>query len=578
MSQENIKEIRIQAKVDSVAGWQNYNPVLLDREIGYERETGKYKIGNGISAWNDLKYAGTSVAESALMADYATSAGSAEYANMADNATHAETANQANSADNATYATSASSAEYAISAKQAEQANIANLANDANKLSSEKKIEVNLEQINSNLNPENIQNFDGSKDIVIGVSGTLPVEAGGTGVNNYAELRSKLKPEMATDFATTGGGRFYYVGRQPIPDSEKAFIKPESDPGIYLGQLSDAFGGWYITILFGDNQIIIRKYTIDKIYQDIIKDVSINQYGIMKKCIMDTENGHIFACFYDEVSYPDGIILQFQFEGSEINSSFEKEADIPLPNAIWYDSDWVYPYQRNFSSLCAYNKELYLITNTGRYDGTYNSQSYLRLSKITREGDIVLGPHKSGDIGSLYTNGFDLYWNYQYQDNDKSSSQTYKSILKYPQGDLNAETIIWQNYDDSDYDFTIEYLGKEADKFLIQETSKWTGSRILTYYFVFNNGNQQTISTFYNSFDILYASKNYIVFIMWPTSINLTSGLLTSLSVGLMDFNGTIKFIDSYCNYILSSCRFDEDTNTFYFGTGNGYEFIYTII
>jgi hypothetical protein len=29
---------------------------LLDREIGYERETGKYKIGDGITLWNDLPY------------------------------------------------------------------------------------------------------------------------------------------------------------------------------------------------------------------------------------------------------------------------------------------------------------------------------------------------------------------------------------------------------------------------------------------------------------------------------------------------------------------------------------------
>lgn len=32
------------------------NPVLLKGEIGYEEETGKYKIGDGLSAWNDLDY------------------------------------------------------------------------------------------------------------------------------------------------------------------------------------------------------------------------------------------------------------------------------------------------------------------------------------------------------------------------------------------------------------------------------------------------------------------------------------------------------------------------------------------
>ena len=35
---------------------QAVNPVLLEREIMIETDTGKLKIGNGISAWNDLAY------------------------------------------------------------------------------------------------------------------------------------------------------------------------------------------------------------------------------------------------------------------------------------------------------------------------------------------------------------------------------------------------------------------------------------------------------------------------------------------------------------------------------------------
>ena len=48
------KEIRIQSKVDTKAEWGSSNLVLLDQEVGYERETGKYKIGDGIHGWNDL--------------------------------------------------------------------------------------------------------------------------------------------------------------------------------------------------------------------------------------------------------------------------------------------------------------------------------------------------------------------------------------------------------------------------------------------------------------------------------------------------------------------------------------------
>lgn len=56
MSQDNIKQIRIQSRVDTISGWKEANPVLLNREIGYERETGKYKIGNGNDNWNNLPY------------------------------------------------------------------------------------------------------------------------------------------------------------------------------------------------------------------------------------------------------------------------------------------------------------------------------------------------------------------------------------------------------------------------------------------------------------------------------------------------------------------------------------------
>ena len=58
MSQEQkIQKGRILSRVDTVTGWAEKNPQLLDREIGYERETGKYKIGDGTKNWNQLEYA-----------------------------------------------------------------------------------------------------------------------------------------------------------------------------------------------------------------------------------------------------------------------------------------------------------------------------------------------------------------------------------------------------------------------------------------------------------------------------------------------------------------------------------------
>ena len=50
------KDIRIQQKADLRNEWENNNPVLLDQEIGFERNTGKFKMGDGLTPWNDLPY------------------------------------------------------------------------------------------------------------------------------------------------------------------------------------------------------------------------------------------------------------------------------------------------------------------------------------------------------------------------------------------------------------------------------------------------------------------------------------------------------------------------------------------
>lgn len=49
---------RIQQKQDTAANWKSNNPVLLSGEFGYETDTGKVKIGNGSSHWNDIDYVG----------------------------------------------------------------------------------------------------------------------------------------------------------------------------------------------------------------------------------------------------------------------------------------------------------------------------------------------------------------------------------------------------------------------------------------------------------------------------------------------------------------------------------------
>lgn len=48
--------VNIQLRRDPAATWTTVNPVVAEGEIGYELDTGKIKVGDGINAWNDLPY------------------------------------------------------------------------------------------------------------------------------------------------------------------------------------------------------------------------------------------------------------------------------------------------------------------------------------------------------------------------------------------------------------------------------------------------------------------------------------------------------------------------------------------
>lgn len=54
--------VRIQIRRDPSTLWSMHNPVLAEGEPGFETDTGRFKIGDGVTAWNDLPYAGASPA------------------------------------------------------------------------------------------------------------------------------------------------------------------------------------------------------------------------------------------------------------------------------------------------------------------------------------------------------------------------------------------------------------------------------------------------------------------------------------------------------------------------------------
>lgn len=51
---------QIQLRNDLAANWTSANPTLAAGEVGIEVDTGKFKLGNGITAWTSLAYAGGS--------------------------------------------------------------------------------------------------------------------------------------------------------------------------------------------------------------------------------------------------------------------------------------------------------------------------------------------------------------------------------------------------------------------------------------------------------------------------------------------------------------------------------------
>lgn len=48
--------VRVQFRRDTASAWTTANPILSQGEVGYEYDTAKFKVGNGIQTWNALPY------------------------------------------------------------------------------------------------------------------------------------------------------------------------------------------------------------------------------------------------------------------------------------------------------------------------------------------------------------------------------------------------------------------------------------------------------------------------------------------------------------------------------------------
>ena len=56
----NTLNVRVIIKHGTAANWTKLNPILLAGEMGIvvddTKDNGKYKVGDGVTAWNNLKY------------------------------------------------------------------------------------------------------------------------------------------------------------------------------------------------------------------------------------------------------------------------------------------------------------------------------------------------------------------------------------------------------------------------------------------------------------------------------------------------------------------------------------------
>lgn len=54
-----ILDVKLQCRNDTASNWTSNNPKLLKGEFGYENDTSKLKIGDGVNNWNNLAYLST---------------------------------------------------------------------------------------------------------------------------------------------------------------------------------------------------------------------------------------------------------------------------------------------------------------------------------------------------------------------------------------------------------------------------------------------------------------------------------------------------------------------------------------
>ena len=54
---------QIQIRRDTTANWESVDPTLADGEIGFDVTVNRFKVGDGVKAWTDIEYSGSTGSE-----------------------------------------------------------------------------------------------------------------------------------------------------------------------------------------------------------------------------------------------------------------------------------------------------------------------------------------------------------------------------------------------------------------------------------------------------------------------------------------------------------------------------------
>lgn len=195
---------------DPAATWAKTNPILSKGEIGIENDTRKFKIGDGSTAWNALKYA---------------SGGNVELK------TTAPTENDTDFEVGTLWVDTAAKKAYLLFAKTptatwielATSNSTVAKANTADKLSTARTITLNGAVV------ETAKNFDGSGNLTF----TLVLENSGVAAGTYTKLTVNEKG-IVTGFATLTAADLPSITLSKVTDAGSAAGK---DVGISAGNV-----------------------------------------------------------------------------------------------------------------------------------------------------------------------------------------------------------------------------------------------------------------------------------------------------------------------------------------------------